>query len=76
MQKDKEFKTYEYVIHTSVGTFRGFAPVELKEPFDDGVLGEAFALLKKPTDLNPSIYVRLESVIALECNEIKGFRVG
>lgn len=62
-------KVFEYIIHTAVGKFTGFAPVKLAEPFGEQCV--AYHLTKMPTDTQPSIFVRGDAIIAVECNEIQ-----
>ncbi|EGF4813932.1 hypothetical protein ICF92_003278 [Escherichia coli] len=64
-----KIKVFEYVLHTAVGKFTGYAPVRLAEPF--GEKTTAYHLLEMPGDARPGIFVRGDSIIAVECRELE-----
>ncbi|QLX25513.1 hypothetical protein HV271_12165 [Citrobacter freundii] len=68
--KNEQVKSFEYVIHTAVGKFVGYAPCRLAEPFGSEPVSTAYHLMEFPGDTRPNIFIRGDAVIAVECREL------
>ncbi|MEG7408336.1 hypothetical protein V6E05_01110 [Citrobacter freundii] len=69
MEKE-QVKAFEYVVHTTVGKFTGYAPVKLPEPFSGQHDSTFYYLMEFPGDTRPNIFIRGDAVIAVECREL------
>ncbi|HHB6534147.1 TPA: hypothetical protein ACN787_002728 [Citrobacter freundii] len=69
MEKE-QVKAFEYVVHTAVGKFTGYAPCRLAEPFSKEPTSTAYHLMEYAGDARPSIFIRGDAIIAVECREL------